>query len=270
MNRSTTTAALAPEAGTVRAGVPAVTLRPRLAILGSPGLAYLRARLCAALIRQGFDVDTFAGPYVSYPQRLADPLSDLHAFEPDVVLLTVDAKHLRIKSWRPRIDPFSRWARQELGAALLQHTVLPILPQVPRANAPDSYSLLKGMENEMRTRAEKYEIELVIPDGQKRGEVYLSWHSPPFRLPKKQQRNPCLVDGLRAGGLLAAMFGISCSCLVVDVEGHPWMTDRDIASFLSDWPQRAQHSVGSAGAPTVPESVLFVDCSPFGLSRRKQ
>ena len=65
--------------------------RPRLALIGSPRLAYLRGLISAASIRQGFDVDLFAGSFADYQDLLSNPESELGSFRPDVLLVTVEA-----------------------------------------------------------------------------------------------------------------------------------------------------------------------------------
>jgi hypothetical protein len=240
--------------------------RPRLAILGSPDLAYLRGLICAASIRQGFDVDLFPASCGEYDNLLADRSSDLSRFLPRVVLLAVGTHHPSAPQRSGRPSALARCAKQQLGAVLIRSAILPVLfslsgSRATRPNAP-SLSMLEAIERRVCSFRVRERVELSYT-GRTQPELLIQWHLPPMWRRRKPQSVQLPLNLYPFGQTFAALFGLDYFCVVVDVNNHPWMLDRDIASFLLLW-DKTQSSGKERGAPgRGPDSFLFVDYDPL-------
>jgi len=236
--------------------------RPRLAILGSPGLAYLRGLICAASIRQGFDVDLFPMCCAEYGNLLADRSSDLSRFLPNVVLLAVGADYPIAPQGSGCPSALARWAKHQLGAVLIRSAILPVLlslcgSQATRSNAPLS-SMLEAIECQLCNFRDRERVELSFIR-RTHPELPIQWHLPPIWRRREPQSAQSLLNLYPVGRTFAALFGLDYFCVVVDVNHHPWMVDRDIASFLLLWDE-TQSSGKEGGAPRRgPDSFVFVD-----------
>jgi hypothetical protein len=240
--------------------------RPRLAVLSSPGLAYLRGLICAASIRQGFDVDLFPASYAEYDNLLADRSSDLSRFLRRVVLLAVGTDHPSAPQGSGRPSTLARCAKQQLGAVLIRSAILPVLfslsgSRATRPKAPLS-SMLEAIERQLCSLCLRERVEL-SSTGRTQPELLIQWHLPPMWRRRKPQSVQLPVNLYPFGRTFAALFGLDYFCVVVDVNNHPWMVGRDIASFLLLW-DKTQSSNKEGGAPRRgPDSFLFVDYDPL-------
>jgi hypothetical protein len=240
--------------------------RPRLAILGSPGLAYLRGRICAASIRQGFDVDLFPTSCAEYGYMLADRSSGLSRFLPIVVLLAAAADYPSAPQGSGRSSALARWAEQQLGVVLICSVILPVLVslcglEASRSNAP-LCSMLEVIERQLCHFREREGVKLSFAESAQ-PELLIQWDLLPMWLRRKPQSNLVLLNLGPVGRTFAALFGLEYFCVVVDVNHHPWMVDRDIASFLLLWDKTQSSSKKSGGRRRGPDSFLFVDYDPL-------
>ena len=64
------------------------------AVLGSSTLTHLLPAIRVGGLRRGLFISTYEGNYGQYLQELADPNSELFAFQPSVILLALDSFHL--------------------------------------------------------------------------------------------------------------------------------------------------------------------------------
>lgn len=103
----------------------------RLAVLGSHTTGHLIPTLVTAAAAHGIALEVYEGPYGQFQQEVLDQNSGLAAFSPDVVLLAVDARALRIPALSSSPDDdlaaeVSRWRRiwstiqERWGATILQ------------------------------------------------------------------------------------------------------------------------------------------------------
>ena len=241
--------------------------RPRLAILGSSGLAYLRALICAASIRQGFDVDFFPSSCADYGNLLADRSSDICVFRPKVVLLTVAADCLGAARASRGLTALGHWAKQQLGAALVRTAILPILlplcqVQGHRSQA-SAFSLLEVMELKLSSASGQEGMQLPLGRGPGSPETFMQWHVPPIWRGRGSKRTRIVLDDYPAARAFAALFGLNYFCVVVDVNNHPWMVDRDIATFLLLWDKTQSFARAGRAAVRCPDCFLFVDYDPL-------
>jgi hypothetical protein len=227
-------------------------------MLGSPGLAYLRGLICAASIRQGFDVNLFSISCAGYQRMLADRSSDLCLFRPNVVLWVMDATFVsETEGSARRTHSASRPAKEQLGATLIQNIVLPALfsacDRQVESSARAQSSTVEAIEGRLCSFLARERLELPSPM-QSRTEILIKEHVPPIWLRRKPQSAWTFLHSHPAACAIAALLGLDYSCLVVDVNHHPGMEDRDIPSFLRSWRSTARH---------YPDSFLFVDSDPF-------
>ena len=245
--------------------------RPRLAILGSPGLAYLRGLICAASIRQGFDVDLFPTSCGEYGNLLADHSSDLNRFLPKVVLLTVGADYPCAAQGSGLPAALARWAKQQLGAVLIRSTILPVLlslcgSQTTRSSTP-WFSVLEAIERELGNFRDRDRIDLSSA-GRRQPELLIHCHLPPLWRRRKPSSTQVLLNLYPVGRTFAALFGLDYFCVVVDVNHHPWMVDRDIATFLLLWDKTQSSGKESGASRRGPDCFLFVDYDPLVTARQ--
>lgn len=76
----------------------------RLAVLGSYTTSQLVEFLVLAARSMKLALDVYEAPFAQYQQEILDPTSTLYSFEPDFVLLAVDARELRLPAFAPDPD----------------------------------------------------------------------------------------------------------------------------------------------------------------------
>lgn len=206
----------------------------RLALIGSSTLTHLVPAIRVAALRRGFRVEVFEGHYGMYHQELADPGSDLYQFHPDVVLIALDAQHVAGSEGADAGNALStiqscwKLAKEQLGAAIIQQTVLPIFPPVLGNNEQEmpasSASVVEAINHRLRAAARAAGVHLLAVDtlAQLHGTHALFnsalWHR------SKQEIHPTAgpLWGDHVGRLLAALRGLSFKCLVLDLDNTLW------------------------------------------------
>ncbi len=206
----------------------------RLAVIGSSTLAHLVPAIRVAALRRGFWVEIFEGHYGMYHQELADPGSELYRFKPDVVLIALDAHHVTAGD-----DPSSAraielmqscWglAKSQLGAAVIQQTILPVMPQILgnneqyMRNSPSS--VIAEINAGLRTAARAAGVHLLALDSLAQEMGVRKFYDPALWHRSKQEIHPAasVLWGDHAGRLLAALRGLSSKCLVLDLDNTVW------------------------------------------------
>ena len=225
-----------------RADLPPAPRRARVAVLGSYTTTQLTGLLPVACARAGVDVEVYECGYGLYRQELLDPASGLHAFEPDVVVLAVDAAEVDLPP--SPADPgaaveaeLGRWtslwdlARERFGARVVQHGVV-VPPDEPlghlAARAPGSRSaLLRRFSERLGQVAASpagrgvalVDCERLASDVGKR-----TWTDPRYVHVAKQAVSLACVPLLarHTAAVLAAQLGASRKCLVLDLDDTLW------------------------------------------------
>src|SRR5262249_37569506 len=106
----------------------------RIALLGSSTLSHLVSSIRIGCLRRGLIAEIYEGRYGLYRQELADPGCALYTFQPQIVLLALDARHLTMAHSTTSEDALEtirtcwRTAREQLHCAVIQQTVLPCAP----------------------------------------------------------------------------------------------------------------------------------------------
>ncbi len=223
---------------------PGLPTRPiRLAILGSSTTVHLPAPCRIAALRRNVHVTIHEGEYGQYLQELAETHSALHRFRPDVVLLAFDARHLTagldpmadgpgadaaLAAVRERIVRCWTLAREKLGAAVIQQTVLPVLPPLLGGNeqrlAGSPARLIARLNAALRDDAEAAGVHLLAIDEAAARDGIAEWHDPVLWHRAKQEVSPVAgpVYGDLVGRLLGALQGRSAKCLVLDLDNTLW------------------------------------------------
>jgi FkbH-like protein len=207
----------------------------RLAILGSSTLSQLTPGIRVGGLRRGLVIEVYEGPYGLYRQELHDPASGLHAFEPQALLLALDARHV-VGSESSSVDQALTqmrdcWslAKAAFNCAVIQQTLLPAFPPTLGNNehrlAESPLTLVDRINEALRPAADAAGISLLAVDSLLRwhgGVEY--WFDPGLWNRAKQEVSPRAVPlyGEQVGRLLAALRGLSAKCLVLDLDNTLW------------------------------------------------
>src|SRR5271165_5329510 len=206
----------------------------KLAILGSSTLTHLVPAIRMAALRRGFWLDVFEGDYGMYHQELADPSSALYAFQPDVVLLALDAHHIAggngtsAEHSLANLTACWKLAQDQLGATVIQQTILPVFAPLLGNNEqrlPSSpFSIVAEVNQRLRQEAPQAGVHLLSLDTLAQDEGIKTWHDPALWHRSKQEVSPRMAPlyGDHVGRLLAALRGLSYKCLVLDLDNTLW------------------------------------------------
>jgi FkbH-like protein len=233
---------------TVRRAFPAPptglgTKPVRLAVLGSATLTHLLPAIRVAGLRRGIWIDTYENDFGQYAQELSDPDSELYAFKPTAVLLSLDAYHLAagvtsgldaagadaaLDEIKARIRETWRLAREAFRCPVIQQTALPVHPSVLGSNEhrlPGSRSRFLARLNEaLRDMADADGVDLLAVDDYAARDGVSAWHDTALWHRSKQEISPPAAPlyGDLVGRLLAAKQGRSFKCLVMDLDNTMW------------------------------------------------
>jgi FkbH-like protein len=223
---------------------PQISTRPiRLAILGSSTTVHLSAPIRIAALRRNIHVTVYEGEYGQYQQELSDSSSELYRFKPDVVLLTFDARHVTagldamvsatnadqaLKVVRDQIMQCWTLARERLGAAVIQQTVLPVMPTVLGNNEHrlpgSSARMISRLNAALRDDVDAAGVHLLSVDESAAQHGIAEWHDPILWHNAKQEVTPVVGPfyGDLVARLLGALQGMSRKCLVLDLDNTLW------------------------------------------------
>ena len=217
--------------------------RMKVALVGSATLDHLVPGIRIGALRRGLLVEPWLAPFGQWRQEILDPVSGLHQFAPDAVFLSLDARALvpniplgasadevseRLDARIEEIVSLWRTAKERLGAAIIQQTVLPTEPPVfghferlvPASRgavaAQFDYKLVSAAAREgvilLDLRAAALDV------GAQSMTNLMLWHH------AKQEVAPTAVPwvGDQVGRILAAMRGLSKKVLVLDLDNTIW------------------------------------------------
>jgi FkbH-like protein len=206
----------------------------RLALLGSCTLTHLIAGIRLGALRRGIWVDVYEGPYGMYRQELQDPSSGLHAFKPDVLLLSLDAHHLvgtegaSVEHALSDISDCWKLAKQTLGCTIIQQTILPVFRPILGNNEhrylQSPLTMVTKLNERLRTLADEQGTHVLAVDTVAARDGITEWHDEALWHRSKQEIHPRVlhVYGDEVGRLLAAIRGRSYKCLVLDLDNTLW------------------------------------------------
>jgi FkbH-like protein len=206
----------------------------RLALIGSSTLSHLHAGIRLAALRRGILVDVYEGIYGMYRQELMDQTSGLHSFRPDVILIALDAHHLAeaenagAESILAMLRSCWDVARESLGCAVIQQTVLPVFPPL-LGNQESQYpaspaAIVTKLNTLLRDEAPKVNVHLLTVDAWAAENGIFEWFDPALWYRSKQEIHPQVSNlyGDQVGRILAALRGKSSKCLVLDLDNTLW------------------------------------------------
>ncbi len=211
-----------------------VTSSIRLALLGSCTLTHLIAGIRVGALRRGIWVEVYEGPYGMYRQELQDPSSGLHAFKPDVLLLSLDAHHLvategaSVEHALGVISDCWKLAKQTLGCTIIQQTILPVFSPLLGNNEhrylQSPLALVTKLNESLRTLADQHGTHLLAVDTVAARDGIKEWHDEGLWHRSKQEIHLRVLNvyGDEVGRLLAAIRGRSYKCLVLDLDNTLW------------------------------------------------
>ncbi|MDB5394397.1 MAG: methoxymalonyl-ACP biosynthesis protein [Rhodospirillales bacterium] len=222
---------------------PAMWPEIRLAMLGASSMEHLRAPIRVAGARRGLQITPFIGGFGRFRQELIQPDSQLHAFKPDVLLLslrTADViERLPLGTTSEQVDAavaagvqslvdLWRIARTEIRAAVIQQTFLntdyPVFGNFDGAVAASSHSITDRLNRALRDAAAIESVMLLDVALWSAVQGLTPWYDPVRWHHAKQLIAPsaAVFYGDLIGRLLAAMRGLSAKCLVLDLDNTLW------------------------------------------------
>jgi len=204
----------------------------RLAVLGSATTAHLVPGIRVAGLRRGLAIEVYEAAYGMYRQELMDRQSGLWGFQPEVVLLALDARHLAGGDGAEAAVEMMRgcWtqARDAFECQVLQQSVLPVFAPLlgnNEARLPRSPAAVVARINELlRPAAEAEGVDLLALDRFAAVEGVEAWHDPAMWHRSKHEVHPLAAQmyGDQVARLIAAGRGRSAKCLVLDLDNTLW------------------------------------------------
>jgi FkbH-like protein len=223
---------------------PGLGTRPlRLAVLGSSTLTHLLPGIRVGAVRRGLFVTTYENDYGQYFRELTDHTSALHDFQPDVVLLALDAHHLAagmtatldqteadaaLAAVKVRIAEAWRLVREAFRCPVIHQTPLPVHLPILGSNEhrlPGSPArIIARLNHDLRGMADADGVDLLALDERAIRDGIGRWHDPALWHRSKQEVTPAAAPlyGDLVARLLAAGQGRSAKCLVLDLDNTLW------------------------------------------------
>jgi FkbH-like protein len=206
----------------------------KLAVLGSATISHLSAGIRVAGLRRGLAIEIYEAPYGMYRQELMEQGSGLHAFEPEVILLALDARHLAAGEGASAESALELmrgcWlqAKAQFGCQVIQQTVLPVFPKLMGNNEVRlEYSpaaIVTKINELLRPAAVKEGVALLALDRFAAVEGFNAWHDPGIWYRSKHEVHPLAAEsyGDQVARIVAAARGKSSKCLVLDLDNTLW------------------------------------------------
>jgi FkbH-like protein len=215
---------------------PALNAAPpvRLALLGSSTLTHLIPGIRVGAMRRGIWVDVYEAPYGMYRQEIQDSRSGLHAFRPDIILLSIDAYHIlgaHSANAEDAVNDLRDWWRiaiQSFRCTVVQQAVLPIFRPILGNNEhryPSSpQSFVVKLNSRIRDIADQEGVQILAIDSVAAMDGISEWHDESLWHRSKQEIHPRVshVYGDQVARLIAAIRGKSFKCLVLDLDNTLW------------------------------------------------
>ncbi len=209
----------------------------RVAVLGSATTSHLPSGMRVAALRRGLALTIYEAPYGMYWQELMDQTSGLYGFQPQVLLLALDARHVA-QMGAGHEHPSDaviatlrrcwRRARERFGCQVIQQTILPVLPPLMgnhEARLAQSPAAIIARVNEQLQAASAEEgVDLLAIDRASAADGLAAWHDPGIWHRSKHEVHPSATEayGEQVARVIAAARGRSYKCLVLDLDNTLW------------------------------------------------
>ena len=215
----------------------------RLAVLGSSTLSHLLPAIRVAGLRRGIWIDTYENDYGQYRQELADQGSALHAFQPNLVLLALDAAHLAatvhaglsaedadaaLEQVTGHLTQCWHLAREAFQCPVVQQTALPVHPPLLGGNEhrlPGSRArFIARLNAALRPLADAAGVDLLALEDRAARDGLAAWHDAGLWHRSKQEVTlpAAPMYGELVARIAAARQGRSFKCLVLDLDNTLW------------------------------------------------
>ena len=214
----------------------------RLAVLGSSTCSHLLAPIRVGGLRRGIEITTYEADFGQYFQELSDPNSPLQTFQPDIVLLALDAFHLtrgvdaaadQATTEQLLDDTVGHirqcWAlAQRMNSAVIHQTALPLFSPVLGSNEHRLYGsrqrFVSALNDRLRNVADLDGVDLLAIDDFAMSQGIRSLHDPMTWHRAKMEVTPSAAPlyGELVARLLAAKTGRASKCLVLDLDNTLW------------------------------------------------
>jgi len=217
--------------------------RIRLAILSSSTIDHLLPAIRVAGLRRRQLIEVHAGQFGQYRQELMDPASALHAFRPELILLsltphdaiagvplTASAEHAKQAITAAIADLRELWrrARDDFGATVIQQSYLDVTEQVFGSYdrlVPGAPARLVADLNDLLAEAASQSGVLLLDVARSSARDGIdAWFDIARWLQGKIEIAPQAAPlyGDLVGRLIAAQRGLSKKCLVLDLDNTIW------------------------------------------------
>ena len=222
--------------------IPGV-LRTRVAIVCSATVDHLNAGIRVGALRRGLLVDVHAGAYGQFRQEILDPSSKLHDFGPSIILFSLTAREAiagiplsasqqgansQIEAFVEELCGLWHAARATHGATVVQQTFLdnsePLFGSFERLVPGAPAALVAYLNDRVAAAAAREGVHLLDLAGAAARDGRDTWFDVGRWLQAKQEIAPQAAPlyGDLLGRLLAALFGRSRKCLVLDLDNTLW------------------------------------------------
>ncbi len=215
-------------------GTPPDWTSLRLSLLSSSTTTHLLAGIRLGALRRGVVLKIYEAAFGQYRQEINDSSSALHRFQPHVVCLALDARHLagtrnaNVEQALNHLQSIWREVQEQLGCTVIQQTILPVFPpllgnnenQWPRSPA----AIVEQLNHELRSSSAAAGVTLFSVDRWAAQDGIAAWHDAALWNRSKQEVHPRVSNsyGDQLGRLLAAMRGRSSKVLVLDLDNTLW------------------------------------------------
>ena len=215
----------------------------RLAMLSSSTSDHLIPSLRVAALRRNIWLSVWTPPYGQFRQSLLQGDANLDFFQPDTVLLAIDAVTLlgrglptadratansEVERSVAELVELWRAAKSRYGAQVIQQTIAPTAPLLFGSNEhllPGSPAhLAMQVNHRLRAAAAEEGVALLAIDDRIARDGLQAWHDPGLWHRAKQEFSPAAAPlyGDLTARLIAAQRGKVAKCLVLDLDNTLW------------------------------------------------
>lgn len=213
----------------------------KFAILGSSTIDQLLPAIRVSGLRRGIRVETYMPEYGQFRQAVLDPASAFHAFAPEAILFSLDARSLvgeevlgdleAAALIDRRVAEIGAWwdaARGSADRLILQQALLPIFPRLlgnSEQRLPGSpAAMVRTLNARLRDLADQKGVDVVALDEQVVVDGIDAWYSPALWHRAKQEISPAAAPmfGELALRIIDARKGRASKCLVLDLDNTLW------------------------------------------------
>ncbi len=169
-----------------------------------------------------------------YRQEIQDSSSGLHAFRPDIILLSIDAYHIfgaYGTSVEDAVNALREWwgiAIKSFKCTVVQQAVLPIFRPMLGNNehrySPSPQSFVTKLNARIRDLCDQEGVQILGIDSVAAMDGISEWHDESLWHRSKQEIHPRVahVYGDQVARLIAAICGRPYKCLVLDLDNTLW------------------------------------------------